>query len=156
MNIRRARQDDMGRILDLLSQVLEVHAAGRPDLFVSGTRKYTDTELAEIIADDDRPIFVAEDESGWVAGYAFCVVEDFTNSNNFQPIRTLYIDDLCVDESARGTHVGSSLYRFVVDWAREHGFYNVTLNVWSCNPGAMEFYQHMGMTPFKVGMEQIL
>ena len=98
---------------------------------------------------DDAP-------AGEIYGYAFCVVQDFTHSNNMQPIKTLYIDDLCVDEAARGQHVGSALYHHVCDWAADHGFYNVTLNVWSCNPRAQGFYEAMGLKPYKVGMEHIL
>lgn len=159
MNIRRATEADMSGLVSLLDQVLMVHYEGRPDLFKPNTRKYTDQELKALIADDDRPIWVAVAEDaapGQILGYAFCVVEDFTHSNNMQPNKTLYIDDLCVDEGARGLHVGSSLYHFVCSWAREHGFYNVTLNVWSCNPKAQGFYEAMGLKPYKVGMECIL
>ena len=95
-------------------------------------------------------------EDGHVQGYAFCVVEDFTQDTARTHVRSLYIDDICVDEAARGRHVGSTVYNYVIDWARERGFYNVTLNVWSCNPGAQRFYEAMGMKPFKIGMEQVL
>jgi len=136
-----------------------VHYAGRPDLFKPNTRKYTDEELAQIIADDDSPVFVAVDEDaapGELLAHCFCQVQDFSGSNNMQPIRTLYIDDLCVDEACRGRHVGSALYDHVIAFAREGGFYNVTLNVWSCNPNAMAFYESRGLLPYKVGMEKIL
>lgn len=156
MLIREAEVRDIPRIVELLRQVLEVHADGRPDLFIHGTRKYTDEELAQIIADDNRPLFVATDDGGVVVGHAFCEIQDFTGSNNMQPVLTLYVDDICVDEKARGTHVGTALYQHVIEFAREGGFHNVTLNVWSCNPGAMAFYQAMGMVPYKVGMEQVL
>ena len=156
MLIREAEPRDIPRIVELLRQVLEVHADGRPDLFIHGTRKYTDEELAQIIADDNRPLFVATDDDGVVVGHAFCEIQDFTGSNNMQPVLTLYVDDICVDEKARGTHVGTALYQRVIEFAREGGFHNVTLNVWSCNPGAMAFYQAMGMVPYKVGMEQVL
>ena len=108
MQVRRAIDADIPGIDNCLSQVLEVHAKGRPDLFRSGTRKYTDDELREIIADDERPVFVAVADDaapGEILGYGFCVVEDHTHSNNLQPIRTLYIDDICVDEGARGPQV---------------------------------------------------
>ncbi len=108
MDIRRATTADTPGLIKLLDQVLMVHYEGRPDLFRPNTRKYTDVELAEIIADDDRPIWVAVADGapvGEILGYAFCVVQDFTHSNNMQPIKTLYIDDLCVDEEARGQHV---------------------------------------------------
>lgn len=156
MNIRRAQQGDIPGIQKLLLQVCQVHADGRPDLFQSGGTKYTDEQLALIIANDERPIFVAVDDQEQVLGYAFCVYEDFTQDTARTHIRSLYIDDICVDEAARGQHVGSAVYDYVISFAREQGFYNVTLNVWSCNPGAQRFYEAMGMTPYKVGMEQVL
>ena len=69
---------------------------------------------------------------------------------------TVYIDDICVDEAARGLGVGRALYDHILAFAREKGAYNVTLNVWSCNPGAMAFYEKLGLVPYKVGMEKIL
>ena len=71
-------------------------------------------------------------------------------------VRTLYIDDICVDEKARDTGCGRALFEFITDFARRSGCYHVTLNVWSCNPGAEAFYRKMGMKPYKVGMETIL
>ena len=121
MKIRRAEEKDIPRIDALLSQVLEIHAALRPDLFVSGTRKYTDEELKGILKDENTPVFAAVDENDVLAGYAFCVMNDYSGSNNMQPVRSLYIDDLCVDENARGAHVGRSLYEYVMAYAKEQG-----------------------------------
>ncbi|MBT1178072.1 GNAT family N-acetyltransferase [Bifidobacterium callimiconis] len=185
--IRRAVIADIPDLDRLLFQVAAVHHEGRPDLFKPNAKKYSDDELTEIIADDERPIFVYEDDadagdgthedaasdrtiggtigeptdgssdrSGRVIGYAFCVFQRHPGSHVLTDITTLYIDDLCVDENARGKHVGSALYRHVLDFAREQGCYNVTLNVWSCNPSAMAFYEHCGLKPQKVGMETIL
>ena len=153
--IRRAGAQDVAGVHELLSQVLEVHAAGRPDLFRTGTRKYTDDELLGIFANDETPVFVAV-EGPEVLGHAFCVLEDHTAENNWQDVKTLYIDDICVSGKSRGRHVGTALYRHVIDYARGLGCHDVTLNVWSCNPGAKAFYEAMGMTPYKVGMEQVL
>lgn len=155
MQIRRACEKDLDGVDQLLSQVLEVHAAGRPDLFRSGTRKYTDTELLGIFADDARPVFVAV-EGDEVLGHAFCEIEDLRASNSRQPMLSLYIDDICVGSDHRRQHVGTALYQHVIDFARELGCYNVTLNVWSCNPGAQRFYESMGMKPLKTCLEQIL
>ena len=155
VEIRRAGAQDVAGVHELLSQVLEVHAAGRPDLFRTGTRKYTDDALLGIFANDETPVFVAV-EGPEVLGHAFCVLEDHTAENNWQDVKTLYIDDVCVSEKSRGRHVGTALYRHVIDYARGLGCHDVTLNVWSCNPGAKAFYQAMGMTPYKIGMEQVL
>lgn len=156
LTIRRAVAKDIGRINELLFQVLEVHHQGRPDLFKGNVKKYTDEELLEILADDKRPVFVAEDAGGIVQGYAFCVFIQHISNNILTDIKTLYIDDLCVDENTRGQKVGKNLYEFVLDFARSSGCYNVTLNVWSCNESAMKFYEKCGLVPQKVGMEVIL
>ena len=116
MNIRRAMISDMPGINKLLNQVLMVHHNGRPDLFKSNVKKYTDEELAEIIENDKKPIFVAVDESDEVLGYAFCVYQQHINDNILTDVRTLYIDDLCVDENKRGLHIGKQLYEYVVDF----------------------------------------
>ena len=156
MNIRRAQAGDMEGINKLLFQVLEVHHNGRPDLFKSHAKKYTDEELLAIIADDRTPIFVCVDDADIVVGYAFCVFKQLLNDNILTDIKTLYIDDLCVDEEIRGKHIGSSLYDYVLQFARENGCYNVTLNVWACNESAKKFYESRGLTPQKIGMECIL
>ena len=156
MDIRRAEECDIDGINRLLLQVLMVHHNGRPDLFKADTRKYTDAELREILRDDTRPVFVAHDESGSVAGYAFCMIKEYRNNNIMTDMKTLYIDDLCVDENIRGRHVGSAVYDHVLRYAESIGCYNVTLNVWECNPGAKKFYEHVGMKPQKTGMEKLL
>ena len=156
MKIRRAEEKDIPRIDALLSQVLEIHATLRPDLFVSGTRKYTDEELKGILKDENTPVFAAVDENDVLAGYAFCVMNDYSGSNNMQPVRSLYIDDLCVDENARGSHVGRSLYEYVMAYAKEQGCYSVTLNVWEGNDSARAFYDRMGFGIQKTVMEKIL
>ena len=101
------------------------------------------------------PYLVAEVD-GTVQGYAFCVFQQYVNHNIMTDIKTLYIDDLCVDEACRGQHIGTALYRHVLDFARASGCYNVTLNVWSLNESAMKFYQAQGLKPQKVGMEVLL
>ncbi len=154
--VRRANKNDIPRILELLVQVDMVHHNGRPDIFKGPVTKYNAAELEEIIADDETPVFVFADENDKVLGHAFCIHKQELNNNVLTDIKTLYIDDICVDENARGKHVGKTLYESVIEYAKENGFYNVTLNVWSCNPGALKFYEAMGLKPQKIGMEKIL
>ena len=156
MIIRRAKQTDINGINKLLYQVLMVHHNGRPDIFRANVKKYTYEELLGIIADDKRPIFVGVNEQDEVLGYAFCIFEDHKDSHVLTAIKSLYIDDLCVDEERRGMHIGKQLYEYVLDFAKKEGCYNVTLNVWSCNESAMKFYENCGLVPQKVGMEKIL
>ena len=156
LQIRRAKEQDMEGINKLLFQVLMIHHNGRPDIFKAECKKYTDEELKSIIHNDNTPIFVAVDEENKVAGYAFCIFQQYIDNNILTNIKTLYIDDLCVDENIRGQHIGKSLYEYVLQFAKEQECYNVTLNVWSLNESAMKFYESCGLVPQKVGMEKIL
>lgn len=119
MNIRRAKRKDLNRINDLLLQVCMVHHKGRPDLFRFGAKKYTNEELEEILEDEERPVFVAVDENDYVLGYAFCIFQQHKENAVLTDVKTLYIDDLCVDERKRGRHIGKTLYDAVIAFAKE-------------------------------------
>ena len=156
MNVRRAEIKDIPGILKLLVQVDMVHHEGRPDLFKGPATKYNAEELKGIIADKKTPVFVCVDDSGFVAGHAFCIAKQELDNSVLTDIKTLYIDDICVDEKARGKHVGTMLYEHVRKYAEDNGFYNITLNVWECNPTARKVYESLGFKPQKTGMEVIL
>ena len=153
--IRFATEKDIPKIMDLLSQVDLVHHNGRPDIFKIGT-KYSTDELKVLLADKERPILVAVDENDSVMGYCFCIFEQHINNSVLTDIKTLYIDDLCVDEKLRGKYIGRQLYDAALKLAKENGCYNLTLNVWSCNQSAMRFYESLGLKPQKIGMEIII
>ncbi len=154
--IRKAEKKDIPKLLELLVQVDMVHHNGRPDIFKGPATKYNDKELEVILQDKNTPVFVFTDEADIPLGHAFCVTKQVVGSDLLTDIKTLYIDDICVDENARGKHVGKALFDYVVNYAGENGFYNVTLNVWTCNASAMSFYKSMGMKEQKIGMEMIL
>lgn len=156
MAIRTAEKRDIDRLLDLLSQVLRVHHNGRPDIFKGSVVKYTRDELEKLLDIKDRPIFVACDDNDLVLGYCFCIIETVKENNILKDRKTLYIDDLCVDEKTRGQHVGTDLYNYAVGFAESIGCHNVTLNVWTLNGGALEFYKKLGMEPMKIYMEKKL
>lgn len=155
MQIRRAEIKDIDIINKLLYQVNLIHHNGRPDIFNVG-KKYRDCELIEMLKDDNKPIFVAVDTDDVVIGYAFCVMKNNGGSPMLTDIKTLYIDDLCVDEDRRGEGVGKMLLNFTFEYAKEKGCYNVTLNAWRVNKNAFDFYAANGMEPMKVCMEKIL
>lgn len=156
MIIRNAEEKDIEQILKLLSQVLEIHASIRPDIFIPQTTKYTESELSDILKNEKRRTFVATDENGKVLGYAFCEIRDFTGMNNIVPHTELYIDDLCVDSASRGQNIGKALFNRVKDEARALGCYEITLNVWEGNDSARAFYDKIGLKPKETMMELIL
>ena len=156
LTFRRADKNDIPRLLEILSQVLEVHAKIRPDLFVPGTTKYSAQDLEPMVVDDQNPIYVAVNEEGVVAGYTFCQLQEPPFTSTMIPRKSLFIDDFCVDEVFRGQHVGEQLFEYVKQEAVRLGCYEVTLNVWAGNDGAERFYERMGLTTKERMMELIL
>ena len=156
MRIRRALSKDITRVKELLFQVNLIHHNGRPDIFKYGTEKYTENQLKEIFTNNSTPVFVATNENDEVIGYVFCIIQQNKNDNILTDIKTLYIDDLCVDEKYRREHIGTTLLNYVFDYAKQTGCYNVTLNVWNLNQDALNFYIHNGMIPLKIYVEKII
>lgn len=156
MQIRKAQNKDIAKIGNLLCQVNLVHHNGRPDIFKCGTEKYTKDQLIEIFNNDKTPVFVATDDNDEVIGYVFCIIQQHENDNILTDIKTLYIDDLCVDEQYRREHIGTKLLDYAFDYAKQIDCYNVTLNVWNLNQNAMNFYKKSGMEPLKTYMEKII
>lgn len=153
--IRMAKEKDLEKIGDLLSQVDLVHHNGRPDIFKIG-KKYNSDEILKMLDDETKPILVYADEKDEILGYCFCILQQHVNNSVLTDIKTLYIDDLCVDEECRGKHIGKELYNAAVELAKEKECYNLTLNVWSCNKSALKFYESQGLLPQKITMEFIL
>lgn len=155
MTIRRATQQDIPQIDRLLNEVNMVHHVIRPDLF-NINRKYTDDQIKAMIGDDTQPIFAAVDENDRLIGYCMTKFQQIVGDTIRTDIRTLYIDDLCVDEEVRGQHIGQQLYDYTKKFAKENGFYNITLHVWEGNDSARKFYDKMGLKPQYTCLEQIL
>ena len=155
MEIRFARPEDVTGILYLLKQVGHVHHVGRPDIFRSNAQKYGASQVLAMLDSSKTPIFVAAEEDK-VLGYGFCILKDHKDDPVIADHLELYIDDLCVDETCRGQGIGKAIYQDILRYAKMRKCYNVTLNVWSCNEGAMKFYESLGLKPQKVGMETLL
>lgn len=155
MEIRLAQNKDIPDLLKLLHQVGDLHAQGRPDIFRQGALKYDETALQALLQDKTRPVLVAE-EGGAVLGYAFCIRKETRGDPVLADDVTLYIDDLCVDQSCRSKGIGSMLYRAALALAKEMGAQRVTLNVWAFNAAAMAFYEKCGMKPQRIFMETTL
>lgn len=156
MKIRNAQPKDSEKIINLLQQVLDLHAKIRPDIFIPGTTKYTPEELKGLLNDQEKPIYVAVDDEDRVIGYAFCQIKEQPFSTNMIPFKSMFIDDLCVDSTCRGQHIGEQLFDYVKAQAKKIGCYEVTLNVWAGNTGAEHFYEKMGMKTKERMMEYIL
>lgn len=156
MIIRKANANDYKGVERLLVEVNNLHQKLRPDMFIENAVKYDEKKFDDIISNESTPVFVAVDDEGNVLGHLFCSVLDYVQVKVYKDFKSLFIDDLCIEESARGQGVGKALYEFAIGYARENGCYDVTLNVWEGNNSARAFYEKMGMFPKETQMEYIL
>ena len=154
--IRPAQEKDIPKIENLLEQILLVHHKDRPDIFKATGKKYNAQELTQMLNDPCRPIFVAADKNDYVIGYVFCIFKQKINHSVLTDVKTLFIDDLCVDEGIRGQNIGKKLYDFALNFAKKEGCYNLTLDAWADNTGAVRFYEKLGMKVQKYVFEEIL
>ena len=150
--VRTAEAKDIPYLLSLLSQVLEVHARLKPDYFISGHTKYSAEELAEILSEESKRVYVAEAE-GAVVGQAFCELKEMPDKPFVEHFKYMYIDDVCVDLYFRGKDVAKEIFEHVKEEAKILGCRDITLNVWEGNDRARAFFDKMGMTPLKTYME---
>ena len=152
MTIRLANENDIDSILDLLSQVLDLHYNLRPDLFIKGKTKYDKTTLKSMLNDINKPIYVAIENDKLIA-YCFCIIKENKADNHIVNSKTLYIDDLCVDKDYRSKHIGQKILDYIKEEAKRLNADYITLNVWEGNDTAKVFYEHNGFMIRKTEME---
>lgn len=137
--IRQAEARDTDSVHRLLRIIADLHRNGRPDMFPNLKSKYTPDEVRERLTRENSGVFVAE-LNGEVAGYIFCdIIKEGSGL-------TLYIDDLCVDPSARHCGIGRKLLDKAGAYAKENNCAFLMLNVWEFNSNAVEFYEKYGFT----------
>lgn len=135
--IRESKEEDSLSVYNLLRIIADLHKNGRPDMFPDLVSKYTVDEVKERLSKSDNGVFVAEKE-GSVVGYVFC---DVIREGS---VNTLYIDDLCVDPSARKMGIARKLMDKTKEYAKEKNCAYLMLNVWEFNENAVRFYENYG------------
>ncbi len=159
MIIRKARSSDYETISLFLRDIAELHRKGRPDIFKKDARKFSEKEFLDMLEDETKPVFVAGDDdadSKKIYAHAFCQIREHPERSVAYKRRSLFLDDLYVDPSVRGSGVGGMIIDFLKSYGRSTGCYNLELNVWEFNQGAITFYEKQGMHTQSRQMEIIL
>ncbi len=158
IKIRKANESDVEGLNKLLYQVHDVHANARPDIFKKGMKKFNETQLLEAINNDENLIYVAVNEREEILGHLFCEIK-VTKTENIASLcdrKELFIDDLCVDEKARGQKIGQKLFDYSKEVAKNNNCDSITLHIWNFNEAALRFYERIGFNPLKTLMEHKL
>jgi ribosomal protein S18 acetylase RimI-like enzyme len=98
----------------------------------------TVTELGDVVASPATDLFIAIADDGTITGMATLV--SFRISTGLRA----WIEDVVVDESARGQGVGDALTRAMVERARELGCNTVDLTSRPSREAANRLYQRAG------------
>jgi ribosomal protein S18 acetylase RimI-like enzyme len=151
--IRKAEKKQAAQIVGLLEYIFALHKKGRPDVFAdTDSPKYTEEDVCRLIDDENYRIISAE-EDGRVVGYMIAELVDGSKHPHMRSVKTLYIDDICVDEAYAHKGVGTALFEEAKRIGKELGCVRIDLNVWAFNEGAIKFYEKMGMTVSSMRME---
>ena len=137
--IRESDVKDSNAVYNLLMVIAKLHKDARPDVFANLVSKYTPEQVSSRLSKSDNGVFVAEVE-GNVVGYVFCDVIKEGDG------KTLYVDDLCIDEAYRRLGIGKMLIDRAKSYAFEKNCRCVMLNVWEFNESAVRFYENYGFS----------
>ena len=154
MKVRLAEEKDIDRISELLVQIGKLHHEARPDIFNLATPKFSAVDLCEIFEAPHKFILVAVDNADIVQGHLFCHTRESDGQGVIAKIKTMWVEDLCIDENCRGAGVGTLLFDALEELAREKGCDSITLNVWEFNESAINFYRKNGMSIQRFTLEK--
>jgi ribosomal protein S18 acetylase RimI-like enzyme len=97
-------------------------------------------EVEAMLASDAISQFVARDDDGSIVGVSTLVMFPIPTG------RRAWVEDVIVDESARGQGVGEGLTRAMIDAAREWGCKTIELTSRPTREAANRLYQRLGFT----------
>ena len=130
ITIRMGTGEDIPALISIVAEFAEFHGSSHE---MSNTADRMRQEQDAFIS------FVAVAETGQIVGYAICFFAYYTWS-----WRSLYLDDLFVQEAYRGQQIGKNLLATIVDYAKRERCQKVRWQVSRWNTPAQEFYTKFG------------
>jgi GNAT superfamily N-acetyltransferase len=137
--IRAAREADVPVIVSLIRELAEYEREAE-------SAKATEADIHAALFGPSPAAFchVAE-RDGDVVGFALW----FLNFSTWNGTHGIYLEDLFVRPTARGTGLGKALLTTLIEIARERGYGRVEWSVLNWNTPAMDFYRSLGAKPME-------
>ncbi len=156
MIVRAATASDDEAIRDLLHDSDAYHAEFLPDLWrVPPEPRFTRTELAELIANEEHCLLLVADHDGDVGGFIEASVRVPEGPEDVdQP--WCGINNLAVRADWRRQGIGRTLVRAVEEWAQRKGLMQTRLEVYEFNAGARTLYEQLGYVTYSRRMRKSL
>ena len=148
--VRRARSEDAAAVARFALRLFAQHRDYDPQRFAdlsnaSGAERYYSSRIDT----DVSAVLVAETESG-VIGFAYLEFESLDYAQLLE--NAVWLHDLYVDESARGTGAGKALIEAAIDAGRRFGADKLVLSVAAKNQYARSFFKETGFRETMVEM----
>ena len=154
MQIREAKIEDLKQITIILEQIARMHYENRPDIFRKKSKKQIEKDLIEEINDDEKNVIIATDESSKVYGILICRIKETKAHINLKNSKTLWIEELGVNEKYRKNGIGKQLMKKAEEMAKKLGCKRIELNCWNFNQNAVNFYKAFGMDSQRIIFEK--
>lgn len=147
--LQLARESDWEQVKRLSVQIHDLHVQWRPDIFFHSDEPYPHDAFLEDI--NNRLVYVYKVDDT-VLGY---VVLAFMNKGGpgVWEKKLVRLESICVDETARGKGIGTSIVAGVRALAEAFGCDGIVLGMHPENEDAMHFYQKCGFTLRTINME---
>ncbi|GAB4323338.1 MAG: GNAT family N-acetyltransferase [Dehalococcoidia bacterium] len=140
VSIRPATANDEARVLELLSQLFERDLAGDPARA---------TAYRRMLGEPERGAVLVAEEDGWVLG----IISFSVNLAIRFDTAYAQIEELVVDEAARGKRAGALLVRAAMEEARRRGCEEMGLYP---REETRAFYEKLGFAYVGVELRQAL
>jgi len=143
LKIVAATSDHLDALAELNAEVQAIHVAFDPTRYLEpDLRALRDWFVTALDRPGDTVLVALDDDQ--VLGYVRAVIKDTPRNPFVFPQRSLYLDQICVREAARGRGIGRSLVSAVFEVARTHGATRVRLDTAYDNQRAQAFFCHLG------------
>ena len=103
-------------------------------------------DLAAIVNNDNSVLFIARLDDGSIVGSLTLALYRIPTGVK------AWIEDVVVDDAARGHGVGEALNRAAIDEARRRGAKNVSLTSRASRAAANRLYQRLGFAPYETNL----
>jgi GNAT superfamily N-acetyltransferase len=147
VTIRKARQGDVGAVVELWKELMDFHKALDP-VFTrrrGGHKAFAEYLRKDYIGGDRRRAWVAQ-AGQEIVGLCMVVIEDYP------PVLVLkrygHLEVLTVAKNWRGKGIGEKLLRRARRWFCEKGMSRVEVRHSAANDLAAGFYVRMGFRPY--------
>lgn len=143
MGIRLGEAKDCKAVLSIAKEVQDFHRKHRPEIF-ENVDPYSESFYNSMLDESDTFLYVIEKENQ-ILGYAIATINKYSDLIMLKKRKILMIDDFCIKQSNKRQGLGSELFSYILDKAKEHKVDSLELNVWHFNVESRCFYLAMGM-----------